>query len=50
MLPVASESAFQILGAEENPLAHDLAGFELHGGARGNRDVDIGLVGVATDP
>jgi hypothetical protein len=38
----------EFLGAEEDALAHDLAGLELDGGAGRDDDVGFGFVGVAT--
>ena len=47
--PVLSRQALELFRAEQHPLTHDLSGLELHGRTRGDRYIDFGLVGIATD-
>lgn len=39
----------EVLGAEEDALAHDFTGLEFHGGAGRNNDIFFRFVGIATD-
>lgn len=41
--------ALQLFGAQQNPLAHDFAGFEFDGGAGRDGDLFFGLVGIASN-